>query len=276
MRLPLRLPLLACVVAVGACAWAAGAPAPAGAQGARVSREYVAAPGQFDLSLAEISFGAPAHVARQGASGSRRESPIRLALRGTAGLNYVAGAVTRFSVRGRQRVLVLVVNRRPRGSLAPDLARIGLTVTAPRRLGLPVLVQISNAFKRGGTGLKPALCDLPIRGASLRASDLRSALNGGLQVGGFGAAAAVAQAYDAVCGRPYDAAFRAAVTQGSSPRCEPPQASIVACCPPNAMCAPPPCPPCPCGPGPCPMAVGRSGQAALACPLQSQTIACRL
>jgi hypothetical protein len=275
MKLRCRLRLLACVIAVGACAWVAGAPAPAGAQGARAWKEYVAAPGQFDLSLAEISFGAPAHVARQRASARRRESPIRLALRGTAGLNYVAGAVTRFSVRGRPRVLVLVVNRRPRGSLAPDLARIGLTVTAPRRLGVPVLVQISNAFKRR-TGLKPALCDLPIRGASLKASDLRSALNGGLPVGGFAAAAAVAQAYDAVCGRPYDAAFRALVTQGASPRCEPPQASSVACCPPNAMCAPPPCPPCPCGAGPCPMGVGRSAQAALACPLQSQTIACRL
>jgi hypothetical protein len=275
MKLRCRLGLLACVIAVGACAWVAGAPALAGAQGARVWKEYVAAPGQFDLSLAEISFGAPAHVARQGASARRRESPIRLALRGTAGLNYVAGAVTRFSVRGRQRVLVLVVNRRPRGSLAPDLARIGLTVTAPRRLGVPVLVQIPNAFERR-TGLKPALCDLPIRGASLKASDLRSALSGGLPVGGFGGAAAVAQAYDAVCARPYDAAFRALVTQGASPRCEPPQASSVACCPPNAMCAPPPCPPCPCGPGPCPMGVGRSAQAALACPLQSQTIACRL
>jgi hypothetical protein len=241
----------------------------------------MAAPAQFDLSLAEITFGAHARVAGEGSRRAHRPSSIRVALPGPVGLDYVAAAVTRFTVRGRPRLLVLVVNRRPRGSLAPDLARIALKVTAARRLGAPVLVQISNPFTRPAVGLTPALCDLPIRGPSLTASDLRSVLGtspltaAAGPAAGFGVAAAVAQAYDAVCGRPYDPLFRQAVTQGSGTSCEGAQASMPSCCPPNARCLPPPCPPCPCGPGPCPAPLGL-GRSAVVCPLQSQPIACPL
>jgi hypothetical protein len=253
-----------------------------GASGTRVWHEYLAAPAQFDLSLTEISFGAPAHVASAGSSRSTDKSSIRLAVQGTTGLDYVAGAVTRFNVRGRPRALVLVVNRRPRGSLAPAVARIGLALTA-RRLGAPILRRISNPFTRH-VGLTPSLCDLPIRGASLTASDLRAVLSRGLAVIGpqegahqsvFGAEAAVAQAYDAVCGRPYAPVFRQAVTQGSGPSCEPAQGSGI-CCPPNAMCLPPPCPPCPCGTALCPAPVSLARKAAMACPLASPPIACPL
>jgi hypothetical protein len=283
MRLRFTLPFVACAVALSACAGTAVARTDAPA-GARVFKQYVTAPGQFDLTLAEITFGPPTHAAGAGASRGHRVSPIRIALPGPVGLDYVAGAVTRFAVRGRPRVLLLVVNRRPRGSLAPDLARIGLTVTAARRLGAPVMLAIRDPFTRPASGLTPALCDLPIRSLSLAAGDLRSVLSRGLPLTGagadgaakFGAEAAVAQAYDAVCGRPYDAAFRQAVTQGSSTSCEGARASPVPCCPPNAMCAPPPCPPCPCGGLACRVPLAPSGQAAIACPLQSQPIACPL
>jgi hypothetical protein len=283
MKLRRSLPLLACVSTLGACSVAAAAPGHGSPSGTRVWHAYVAAPAQFDLSLAEISFGAPAHVASAGASRSTDKSSIRLALRGTSGLDYVAGAVTHFNVRGRPRALVLVVNRRPRGSLAPDVARIGLAVTAARRLGVPVLRQISNPFTRH-VGLTPSLCDLPIRGASLTAGDLRAVLSRGLPLMGpqagdhqavFGAEAAVAQAYDAVCGRPYAPAFRQAVTQGSGPSCEPAQASGI-CCPPNAMCLPPPCPPCPCATALCPAPVSPAPKLAIACPPASPPIACPL
>jgi hypothetical protein len=286
MKLRFTSALLASAVIIGACAGAApAAPRATGAGGARVFTEYIAAPAQFDLSLAEISFGAPARIANAG--GPRRyRSALRIALRGTAGLNYLVGAVTRFNVRRRPRVLVLLVNRRPRGSLAPDIARVGLRVTAARRLGAPRLLQLANPFTRPATGLTPALCDLPTRGPSLTAADLRAVLSRGLGLAGFAPADAVAQAYDAVCARPYSPAFRQAVTRGSGSSCEAGQAIVAGCCPPNAICAappppppappPPPCPPCPCPRVPCPLAVTPGGQTAIACLPQSQLIACPL
>jgi hypothetical protein len=267
--------LLGWLTAAGICAAGAAAAGGGGASSSRTWHERVSSPAQFDLSLAEIEFGARAHLATPGAGASRRGSSIRIALHGTAGLDYVASALTRFSVVGRPRALVLVVNRRPRGSLAPDIASVGLDVTAPRRFGAPVLRTFSDPFTRAASGLTPALCDLPIRGPALAASDLRAVLGNGLALSGFGAAAAIAQAYDAVCGRPYDPAFRRAVTQGTSPGCQGGQ-SIVGCCPPNAMCLPPPCPPCPCGPSPCPVPVAGARRRAIACPLQSPPVPCPL
>jgi hypothetical protein len=282
MRLRFTLPFVACAALV-ACAGTAVARTDA-TGASRVFKRYVTTPAQFDLTLAEITFTRRAHVAGARASAGHHVSPIRLALVGPLGLDYVAGAVTRFAVGGRPRVLVLVVNRRPRGSLAPDLVRIGLAVTSSRGLGAPAMLAIRNPFTAPASGLTPALCDLPIRAPSLAAGDLRSVLSRGLPLTGvradgavkFGAAAAVAQAYDAVCGRPYDAAFRQAVTHGSSTSCEAGGAAVVPCCPPNAMCAPPPCPPCPCTGLGCRVPVAASGPTAIACPLQSQPIACPL
>ena len=119
---------------------------------------------------------------------------VRLGTRGPIGLDYVAGAITGFNVSGRPRALVLVVNRRPRGSLAPDLARITLTVSAPRRLGRPLPQVFANPFTRP-SGLAPAICDLPIRGAALAPGELRSLLARGSALPGFSAQAALAQAY---------------------------------------------------------------------------------
>ncbi|MCW3056190.1 MAG: hypothetical protein JWO21_159 [Solirubrobacterales bacterium] len=282
MRLRFTLAFVACAALV-ACAGTALARTDA-TGGGRVFKQYVTTPGQFDLTLAEITFTRRPHVAGAGASGGHHVTPIRLALLGPLGLDYVAGAVTRFAVGGRPRVLVLVVNRRPRGSLAPDLARIGLAVTAARGLGAPAMLAILNPFSRPASGLTPALCDLPIRGPSLAGGDLRSVLSRGLPLTGaraggavkFSPDAAIAQAYDAVCGKPYDAAFRQAVTQGSSPSCEGAGAGVVPCCPPNAMCAAPPCPPCPCTGLGCRVPLAASGPTAIVCPLQSQPIACPL
>jgi hypothetical protein len=238
----------------------------------RAWSESVMAPAQFDLSLAEVRFGRPARSARA----SRSVGSIRIAVRGPTGLDYVAAAVTRSEVLVGSRAFVLVVNRRPRGSLAPDLARIGLTVTAPRRLGAPAVLEISDPFTRLGIGLTPALCDLPTHGASLAAGKIRSVLSRGVALAGFSAEAAIAQAYDVVCRRPYEQAFRQAVSPTSAPTCETGKANIGFCCPPNAICAPPPCPPCPCGSIPCatPLRTGR--QVVIACPLQAPPIACPL
>jgi hypothetical protein len=240
----------------------------------RAWKESVVAPAQFDLSLAEVRFGRPARGAR--ARASRGAGSIRVALRGPTGLNYVAAAVTRSGVSGGSRVLVLVVNRRPRGSLAPDLARIGLTVTAARRLGAAVVSQVSDPFTRARIGLTPALCDLPTRGASLAAGEIRSVLSRGVALTGFSAATAIAQAYDVVCRRPYEQAFRQAVSPTSPPACETGKTNIGLCCPPNAICAPPPCPPCPCGSIPCATPLHSGRQVVIACPLQAPPIACPL
>lgn len=275
MKFRFRLALLVSLITIGACAGAAAATHTSSSPAVRAWKEHVAAPAQFDMSLAQVSFGARARVAGPRARGSRRSSPVRVRLLGPTGLDYVAAAVTRFSVRGRPRALVLVVNRRPRGSLAPDLARIDFTLSAPRRLGAPLVQQLSNPFTRP-TRLTPALCDLPIRGPSLAAGDLRPVLSRGAAPGGFSAAAAVAQAYDVVCRRPFSESFRQAVTRGSVPPCETGTANAVPCCPPNAMCLPPPCPPCACGTAPCPAPVAPARKAAIACPLASPPIACPL
>ena len=177
------------------------APAPvatAHASAPRVFKESVAAPAQFDLALAEVRFRRRAHAAGVRSSASRLARSIRLAVSGPTGLDYVAGAVTRFTVHKRPRILVLVVNRRPRGSLAPDLARIGVAITAARRLGTPVLSQVSDPFTRPRSGVPvPTLCDLPVSGGgSLAASALRPLLGRGAALEGFSAPAAIAQAYE--------------------------------------------------------------------------------
>jgi hypothetical protein len=272
---PPQAPALSAIAAflsvLGLCAAPVWASRSSGAGTPRTWRTSVTAPAQFDFSLAEIRFGASAHAAR----GQTVAGTLRLALRGATGLDYVAAALTRVGTLGRPGALVLVVNRRPRGSLAPDLARIGLTVTAARRLGRPLVWQVANALSRPA-GLAPALCDVPIRGSSLTARDLRALLRSGPALGAFSAEAAIAQAYDVVCHRPSDPAFSQAVTRGSGP-CDRRSASPVACCRPNAICVPPPCPPCPCGPGPCPAPpLVPARKAIVACPLQGVPVPCPL
>jgi hypothetical protein len=266
--------LLAALGAIGASTAAAATPRSHGARAVRAWKEHLTAPSQFDLTLAEISFGAPARVAGRATRSSRHESSIAIDLRASTGLDYVAGAVTRFSVLGRPRALVLAVNRRPRGSLAPDLAQIGFTVRAVARLGDPLLTTTSNPLTRPSR-LVPALCDLPTRSAALQPGELRSALSRGPALRGFSAAAALAQAYDLVCHRPYEQAFRLAVTQGPPLACEPGRPGLL-CCPPNAMCVPLPCPTCPCGTMPCPVPLAAARKAVLACPLVSPPIVCPL
>jgi hypothetical protein len=275
MNLRLRLPALMALTALCGCVATAVAatnsPSPS-----RVWKVRVTTPAQFDLSLALVRFGSPGPVARPGARGSSPAGSMRLALSGPTGLDYVAAAVTRLALHGRPRALVLVVNRRPRGSLAPDLARIGLDVTAARSLGRPLVLQLANPFTRPSGGPIPALCNLPTHGVSLAPGDLRSVLSRGTALGAFSVETAIAQAYDVVCRRPYDPAFRQAVTQAAPPNCLTAQVSIISCCPPNAMCLPPPCLPCACGPSPCAAQAGRIRSRAIACPLTTPPVACPL
>jgi hypothetical protein len=258
-----RRRILVVIVVIVASLGTALAPAGGAPSATHAWHLSLGAPAQFGLVLAEVRF--PARTGR----------PRRLSLRGPAGLNFVAGASVRRPPSGGPRTLVLVINRRPPGSLAPDLRRIGLTVTAARSLGAPSLRATSTPVVRPVGGVRPSICRLGLHGRPLGAGALQVMLGAGRTIPGFGAAAAVAQAYDLVCGLPYDPAFVSAATG-----C--PAATIGGCCPPNAVCAapapgpgsspgttpptttpptpppgitpPPACPPCPpCGGRPCPL-----------------------
>jgi hypothetical protein len=229
---PVRLPL--CVVV--AVALALAVPAAARSVATRTSTVNLTAPAQFNITVAAVAFHAG--VGR----------PLGLALGQAPGLYYVAGAIVRRPVAGGPRALVLAVNERPRGSLAPDRVRLGLRVRAARSLGAPSLHQAVNPFPRAvGATAPPALCGRASGRRTLAAGDLRLVLAAGRPLAGFGGAAAVAEAFDAVCARAYDAAFAQAVTGCTS--------LVAGCCPPNAMCAVPvtPSPPTACPPtGQCP------------------------
>jgi hypothetical protein len=214
----LRLPLvLAAVLLAVEVPGAAGRPPPASTW--RVS---LGAPAQFDLALAAVRFPGRAGL------------PTRARLRQAPGLLYVAAAVVRRPRAGGPRLLVLSVNERPRGSLAADPAAVGLRISAPRRLGAPAVSQVVDALGRP-SGPAAAVCGL---GARHAAGDLRALLGAGRPLPGFGAAAAVAQAYDLVCGLPSDPAFAREVRGCAA-------GLLAGCCPPNALCVAPPSPPPP-------------------------------
>jgi hypothetical protein len=216
-----RAVLAALVVAIAA-------PAPAGAH-----RVPVRAPAQFEVTVAQIRYAVP--------HGSR--PALRLALGGPTGLNYVAAALPRHQPRDAVVALVAIVNRRPRGSLAADLAQVVLRTRPTRALGAPRTSQAMNVLTAKPATTPPA-CAL----GPLAVGDLRFALRVGSPPPGFGARATIAQALAAACGRPVDPAFRQAVAPPASPtpppHCPPPCRPIEArmVCPletPPAICPQP-------------------------------------
>ena len=190
--------------------------APAAAQAHRVR---VRAPAQFDVALAQVRYAVP-HGPTARADASRSPGPT--------GLDYVAVALPRHQPRRALVALVAVVNRRPRGSQAPDLARILLGTRPSRSMRAPVVSQATNVLA-GAPAKAPAACAL----GALGVGDLRFALRAGSPPPGFGARSTIAQALAAACGRPVDPAFRAAVA---------PPLQAVPPPPPRRPC-PPPCPP---------------------------------
>jgi hypothetical protein len=203
---------------------------PAAAQAHRVD---VAAPAQFDISIAEVRYAVP-HGARPA---------LRLALAGPTGLDYVAVALVRHQPRRAEVALVAVVNRRPRGSQAPDLARVLLSTRPSRALRAPAVTQAKNVLAAAPPSA-PAACAL----GALAIRDLRFALRAGTPPPGFGARSTIAQALAAACGRPVDAAFRTAVAPPGLPVPSP---------------KPIPCPPCPPSP---------PAQARIVCPLPAPAV----
>jgi hypothetical protein len=192
---------------------------PAAAQAHRVR---LRTPAQFDVTLAQVRYAVP----------HGRRPALEVALAGPTGLDYVAVALPRHQPRRALVALVAVVNRRPRGSQAPDLARILLGTRPSRSMRAPVVSEALNVLA-GAPAKEPRACTL----GALGVADLRFALRGGSAPPGFGARSTIVQALAAACGRPLDPAFRTAVAAPLQPVPPPP--------PPGKPC-PPPCVP---GPG---------------------------
>jgi hypothetical protein len=115
---------------------------------------------------------------------------------------------------------------------------VQVRLRAARVLGVPSSWSIVDPLTHPNAGLTPALCDLPLHGApGLSASMLRPLGSRGAVLKGFGSTAAVAQAYDLICGLPHLSSFEQAVRGAGSCR---PVGSL--CCPPTAVCATPPAP----------------------------------
>jgi hypothetical protein len=192
----------------------------------------VNAPAQFDVALAQIRYAVP-HGARPA---------LHVALAGPTGLDYVAVALPRHQPRRALVALVAVVNRRPRGSLAPDVAEILLGTRLSRAMRAPAITEAMNVL-----GAQPASAPPACALGPLAVGDLRFAVRAGAPPPGFGARATIAQALAAACGRPVEPAFRVAVAppaQTPPPRpCPPPCGPIgprLVCPPPTEIVCPQP------------------------------------
>lgn len=205
--------LALCFAVVLGAAISAGAQASASsARGVATSSErtwrLTLSPQPDNLALTQIEF----HVGR-----AQRITPATLSLLASKpfGANYIAAATPRRGTPGTLRVLVLIVNR-PSPLLDP--VAVSLRLRARRSWGSPLIWKLSDPFGHPSGGLTPALCDVPLGGPALAASQLRALRSQGVALVGFDAAGAVAQAYDVACGLPYEADFAQDVTATPAPR----------------------------------------------------------
>jgi hypothetical protein len=184
---------------------------------ARVSRAAAASvwrtwsltlsPRPGDLALAEVGF----HGAAKGHGVSA--GSLHVAVSGPFGDDYLAAVAPRFATPAGPLALVLLVNR-PSPLLDPVSVRVRLT--AQGSLGVPTVRRLADPFTRPDAGRTPTLCNLPLHGSALSASELRPLHARGSALAGFATASAVAQAYDLVCGLPHASSFEQAVEQPSS------------------------------------------------------------
>jgi hypothetical protein len=160
-----------------------------------------------DFALAELSFDRAAHAARL-TSGS-----LRMAVDGPFGNDYLITAALRLAKAGPPRLLVLLVNR-PSPLLDP--VSVHMRLSAPRSLGQPATRGFANPLARGTGTRAPLLCDLPLHGSALSASELHSLHSRGQGLAGVAGVEAVAQAYDVVCDLPHASSFVRAIEHPAS------------------------------------------------------------
>jgi hypothetical protein len=208
LRLALLVLLATCGSLLSTTPWADGADAVAG--GSAPSWRTVsltASPAPSDLELLQVAF--------PHSNGPRTISAasLRMAVSAPFGDDYLALATPSFRPTPTPRALLLIVNR-PSALLDP--VNVRLRLRAADALGAPVVSRLVDPFSHPGSGARPALCDLPLNGAAtLGSASLRTLVSRGGQLSGFGPASAVSQAYDAVCGLPYEIAFKQAVRRPS-------------------------------------------------------------
>jgi hypothetical protein len=159
-----------------------------------------------DLTLAEANFHQPKRGQR--ISGSS----LQVRVGDPFGDDYLAAAALRLPTPGALRMLILLVNR---PSPLEDPVSVSVRLTAPRALGAPLVLKSADPLSRAADARTPALCNLPLRGGVLGASEVRLLRSRGQALAGFDAASALAQAYGLVCGLPYASSFEQAL--GGSP-----------------------------------------------------------
>ena len=207
---------------------AAAHPAQAHPAGRAWSMTVSPAPG--DLALVQVSFH------RRHAEAVLERS-LHVSVSGAFGDDYLAVAAPRSGTAGAARALILVVDR-PSPLLDP--LSIHLRLSARRSLGAALTRKVTDPLTRPAGHPSPALCDLLPHGGAVSGSGLHALGSRGAPLAGFGAADAVAQAYDAACGLPYASAFKQAVepSSGACPTAAAPSGAL--CCPATAICAVPP------------------------------------
>jgi hypothetical protein len=201
--------------AVTGAALAAAAPAAAAAvqrTGARAYAVTVNGAPQSDLTVARLDFRLGAYARHP----TRRA--LRFAVRGPTGLNYLAAGRLLPPTRTTLTALVALVNRRPPGSLAPDLAFVRIDVAGARLTHRPRVTQVVGAFarRRRASAVAPPMCVQTPR--TLEARDVAAVFASGPGFG-FPPQDVIAQGFDAACSRPVDPAFERAVTH--TPACRP-------------------------------------------------------
>ncbi|HUB72906.1 MAG TPA: hypothetical protein VL979_02565 [Solirubrobacteraceae bacterium] len=212
---------LAPLVAIAAAAVAAQLlPDASGAHGRAVARStrswtLTLSAGVGELTLAEVSFPGAARAAPSARA-------LRMTVAGPFGADYLAAASLRAPPGGARRALVLLVDR---ATPLMDPVYVHVRVRSPRSLGSQRVAKAADAFAPARGTARRALCGLTPRGVALGASRLAPIAARGTAVGGFDAAAAVAQAYDVACGLPRSAAFERAV-RGAGAGGSPPEAPV--------------------------------------------------
>jgi hypothetical protein len=190
------------------------------------------APAVEDIALAQVDFS---H-----ARGARvRRGSLSVGARAPFGDDYLAAGVVLSPGSRATRALVLLANR---ATDLDDPVRVSLRASAVGALGAPKILQARDPFTRP-SAKTPALCDLPLHGTALAPAQLLVLGSRGVPLKGFGAAAALAQAYDAVCHLPYASAFKSALAPASTvpspPTGNPPQPTPI-----EPVPSPPGCQPC--------------------------------
>jgi hypothetical protein len=245
----IRLFMLAAASALLICCACTSGPAGAAEASRNVPLALSPAPG--DVSLVAIRFPRSGRVALDTRS-------LRVTVSGPFGADFLALALPR---RGLHRGALLLLANRPSALLDP--ATVHLRLLSSASLGTPLTLRRGDPLSRPVTHPNRALCTLSSGGAPLAGSSLRALGTRGVQLAGFSAASAVAQAYDAACGLPYAAAFKQAV------------AGTGAACPAGPACerTPEPAPPAPLPPGP-PRCTPCNPTPGIACPLSARESVC--